>query len=526
MYSRTNTHHTSCTNFFNSNLLSFLFITILLLTSVISTSISWQTREFQLNDLAWSTKQYGLGADPSRFLLQAHWLSEGLGYREATANGTLCTSLPPGHPVILSLLFQLTENLDYLRYIYSLLPFSSGVLIFFSLRNIFLRYFASFLISSSPWLTALSSCHMSETTSSFLVALLVFHASILLGCSLAPTAPLSKIHFSTFRQSVLHKYLFLFSFFSFGFFAAVTILTAPALLFSIFSLVAIFCFHFKSYRGILLCVTLGLLIPLSCWQIHCIYAVGHPVLTLLTPVSNLNSPEVKWVSTWARSPSETSLGYSNFVWNVDNDFSDVPEHAFLSDSEKTEIISAYRQGLKPNQTADAIKDSTRARRDVLLKSIECRKSQQFVAVFILLPLRRGILSWIEAQPVSYHGHDSPSLILRLLPWNFMSEISDYGIYRACLRASRGLFALFVLVVHYATITVIVYSILKSLKLMPLGTVIILGSILLFTYLNCLIGPECRRNLPFLPLLFSLPAIAIPLSRKHRNTSTSSRAISQ
>jgi hypothetical protein len=489
-------------------LLNILFFIFLSFTSLISTYFSWQSREYELDELNWGTNQYGLGCDPSRFLLQGHWLHEGRGFRDTSDTGRLCTSLPPGHPYVLSLLFLITDKLDRLRYIQCLIPLLSGLLIFFSLKHfLILRYLSSLIISSTPWLTALSSCHMSETTSTFFVALLIF----------ATTLPLNRLPVDSHRPNdhnvlalhnfSLHAYLAFFAFFLAGFCASAAILTAPGLTFSVLSLLIVLSVRFKRKWNLLFLGVVGFFIPLGYWQIHCIYAEGYPVVTLLTPLDASLNVEKAWVCTWARTPEETMAGYSNFAWNIDNDFSDVPDYAFFSETEKNEIISAYKRTTHSNVAQDSFLEANKERHRIIAKATLNRGRQQPFEVYIWLPLQRGILSWLKQQPVSYHGHDSPLLISRLLPWNVMSEMKIYGLYRVLFRVGRGLFALFVLLIHYGTIMLVAYAAIKSWKAMPLGTTIILSSVFLYTYLHGLSGPECRRNLPFYPLLLALPAIA-------------------
>jgi hypothetical protein len=497
---------------------------ILAVASFVSTSISWQTREFALSEITWSTNQYGLGCDPSRFLLQANWLSEGFGFREATPSGRLCTSLPPGHPLALSLLFHLTENLDALRLVQALTPFLSGILIFFSLRHYgWIRYAASFLVASSPWLTALSSCHMSETTSTFLVALMAFLIShSLRDTNSTPNTISTHIdsHLDAPRRAIwLNNLTAIFV----GTTASVTILTAPGLIFSMLTLIALFAYRSRNNWHLLICTTIGLSLPLAIWQIHCLYAEGRPVLSLLTPLDPSMNDEKAWVRTWARTPKETVEGYRNFAWNVDQDFTDVPEYAFQSESEKNEIIQAYLEVIDPAISPEVAEEAEKARVSILSNAIRNRRHQRPFEVWITLPIQRGLLSWLEQQPVSYHGHDSPENIHTLAPWNLFKDANQRGIYRATLRASRGLYGLFVIISHYGTIMLVGFVVLKGFRCSLFATSLILGSLLIYTYLHGLDGPECRRNLPFLPLLFCLPAIAtnlMPTSQKTISKQTS------
>jgi hypothetical protein len=500
-----------------SSFFLFAYITTLAVATFLSATISWQSRELGISEITWSTNQYGLGCDPSRFLLQAFWLSEGYGFREASPTGNLCTSLPPGHPVALSLLFHFTNDVDKLRYLQCLLPFFSGLLIFFSLRDYaILRYFTSFLLASSPWLTALSSCHMSETTSTFLVALLTFIISWyfcnpILSVNTTPNDDTSQIGKAPYLIRSNSRAMF-FS----GSTASLIILTAPGLIFSVLSLTLLLAYRSRSNWRELLCAIIGLSIPLTIWQIHCISATGRPALGLLTPLAPSMNDEKAWVRTWARTPKETITGYRNFAWNVDKDFADVPDYAFLSRSEKDDVIAAYLRAIDPKLSPEEAEEAEKARETVLSNATSHRKAQRPFEVWLMLPIRRGVLSWLEQQPVSFHGHDSPENIQVLAPWNLISDTNQRGIYRATLRASRGAYSLFVMALHYATVIIIGYTIFNSLKRASWATSLIVGSLLIYTYLHGLDGPECRRNLPFLPLLFCLPAIAANLTPTGKN----------
>jgi hypothetical protein len=62
-------------------------------------------------EVVYGEEIFGFG-DGGRFVSQGWWLRSGKGFREGSPNGNLCTSLPPGYPVFLGLLFHITENPD------------------------------------------------------------------------------------------------------------------------------------------------------------------------------------------------------------------------------------------------------------------------------------------------------------------------------------------------------------------------------------------------------------------------------
>lgn len=470
--------------------------------------------------MTWATNQYGLGCDPSRFLLQAYWLSDGYGFRENTPSGRLCTSLPPGHPAILSLPLILTNDISYLRYLQATTPLLSGLIVFFTLRRYWkIRYLAALLLASSPWLTALSSCHMSETSSTLLLSTLVLMSSILLRRATNPSEPNKEDTANPYQRSNRTPLPRSALIFAYGTLAALTILTSPGLIFSVTALLVLSTYYLRRSPVLLACGAIGLIIPLSIWQTHCTYADGSPALKLLTPLDASMNDEKSWVRTWARTPKETSEGYRNFAWNINDNFTNIPDHAFLSNSEKNEIIESYREAINPSLSPEERAKKNEKRAAILTKATSNRQLNRPIEVYIWLPIQRGILSWLEQQPVSYHGHDSLTNVKRLIPTNYVAEIRELGFLRATLRASRGLYATFVVISHYATLLLIGYSLLTAFKLAPRTTILIFGSILIYTYLHGLDGPECRRNIPFLPLLFCLPAIVSPNPNSKKSSNT-------
>ena len=494
------------------------------LFSFSSTMIFWLKREHDLPDLHWATSQYGLGADPSRFLLQAKWLSEGHGFREVTFDGLLCTSLPPGHPYFLSLVLYVSNNLDILRVVQATFPFFSGLLIFYALRNeIRVQFAASVIIASSPWLTSLSSCHMSETTSTFLVSVMVALISMLPSIKFVPRLSSDGEEYRRGRINLRLPIINAVSNFALGFLGIVSVLTAPGLIFSISAILSwLVVLNRRSFTS-LLALSLGFLVPFVAWEYHCYRAEGRVVTSLLTALDKNTFIEKHWVLTWARTPEETILGFNEFAWDVDNDFSKIPERAYRSEKEKAEILSSYNRHTDPNHSESDAEEMVNLRRNLLIQITQDRKKTEPIRYYVILPVQRGVLSWLNQQPIGFLNHESLVYSARLLPWKFASEVRQHGFFRAILRALRGTVGLFALAIHWGTLALFIYCVYKSYCVSPACTILVALSFIAFTYTHGLAGPECRRNIPLLPLAFSLPALAASLLPERKLKATKSQS---
>lgn len=86
--------------------------------------------------------------------------------------------------------------------------------------------------------------------------------------------------------------------------------------------------------------------------------------------------EKAWVRTWARTPKETIDGYRNFAWSIDEDFSDVHEHAYLSDREKAQIVKSYLASIERILSKDQSAAAEQERTKVLAIATNTRRTQK------------------------------------------------------------------------------------------------------------------------------------------------------
>jgi hypothetical protein len=476
------------------------------LACCLSTIVFWQERYCDYSNTTWSTSQYGLGADPSRFLLQAKWLTEGYGFREVSENGAYCTSLPPGQPIVLAIMLSVTKDLDWLRILQATFPLLSGILIYFALSETRLfALFSALLIAASPWQNALATCHMSESTSTLFVSLSVFLMAMLLDQrSRCDRDAQESIRENMFGYEGKARWApLLATIFGFSCFAA--IITSPGLVFSMSLLCLSAIIANCSRRLLSVCIAIGFITPLAIWQYHCVNALGKPVMTLLTPLDAKYLKEKEWIRTWAATPEEALLAYNVFDWNIDGDFSKVPAHAFSNDTEKQTILTAYDSFIQAKKEGRNVSEYNKLRIETLEKVTANRIDKNKFGYLVRLPLQRGVLCWLNQQPVNHLGHDSLELSARLLPWNLLHDLQQFGLKRSVLRSLRGTVGVFTSIAHFGTLFLIAYACYLGLC-NKFFTIPLILSVLLFTYMHGFAGPEPRRNLPFLPLLFAIPIL--------------------
>jgi hypothetical protein len=283
-------------------------------------------------------------------------------------------------------------------------------------------------------------------------------------------------------------------------------ITSPGLIFSMIFLCASAIFANISRRFLALCITIGFIVPLAIWQVHCVIATGKPVAKLLTPLDSQHLEEKAWIRTWSRTPEETLLAYNTFDWNIDGDFSKVPSHAFSNDTEKQKILTTYASFIRAKKEGRDYSGYDKIRIETLENATVDRINKDKLGYLIRLPVQRGLLSWINQQPVNHLGHDSLEHSARLLPWNLLKDIQQFGLKRSILRSFRGTVGIFTSIIHFGTLLLIMYTCYLGLRNKPFTIPLIL-TVLLYTYMHGFSGPEPRRNLPFLPLLFTIPRIA-------------------
>ena len=487
------------------------------LSGVIVAAIYWTPAGVtSVSDLKWSTPIMGLGADPSRFLLQGSWLSKGFGFRETTETGLYCTSLPPGHPVFLALAMCLTDDMFWLRVIQAAMHAASGVVLYYAVRP-FSWYWATvagFLVSGSPWGASLATSYMSETTGTFLVCLTlylgiaIFRSSGLLrglggeasnSTSAGNVSPV-QLTPQTFSRSLPVAAFVL------GMLCVTVCLTVPGVTISMLAFFVVSAHAIRKNRVGVLGLVLGASVVMGIWQLHCVRATGRPAYGLLHSLQ----PQFgkAWVRTWARSPDEYVLGVRVFVWpNDDPDYSAVPEYAFRDPVEKQEILDATERWR--TVSGDSLHPTPEFEtRSELLTVIAAREFKEHpLKCYVQLPLIRGIRSWTDLRPASYLQIEGPQYFSRLNPVSFMSDVKSLGIKKAIVRTFRGFLTLYALVMHVLGLLAFVFGLWYVIRHTSAHGALILLSVIVFTLLHGVDGPESRRNVPMVPIAVAVPVIA-------------------
>ena len=451
--------------------------------------ITWDNHTMlPIESTAWATEQWGRGADPSRFRLQAEWLKDGYGYREVQAEGSYCTSLPPGYPVILSGLLLITDDIEAIRVMQGCLLVIVGLLIFMTSRRIFplLAYPITGCILISPWMTAITTLIMSESF------------GIIVSCLLA----LSLCRALQFRDRGVWPIMaaFLCSVLTF-----VSTGLAPVCLGVVLSLT----WEYRTNRRIMASCLLAAGIPMLLWQFHCINATGTPAVTLL---KELNVPSASayrsWMRTWAGSVEDYFLYLGPIEWTEPMDFSRLPARAFDSAEQQEKLISLSWRMAEDGVTASERAQISNEIRRWMVESSARRSQADFFRCSVTLPLARAVdaVTGMHQPSNTGTGLVQSTMLARLLPNVFWREVKEFGILRATFRACGGGYAATAFLMFYMTralvLTGIIYG-LASRRAVPIA--IVFGT-LAFFFVHGYLGPEFRRSLPAFPLIIMVPII--------------------
>lgn len=448
--------------------------------------IYWLPGEtIDIQQLKWSDRHFALGADPSRFLLQAEWLRMGFGYKEATPDGAYCTSLSPGYPVTLAMLRSFTGDVDTARILQGSFLLVAGIAIFLSTHTALprLSLLLALLVAGSPWNAALVTLPMSEGAA-------VLYSSLLAAALLcSQNKPANRL--SAFAVGSLSSMLALTS-------AGLAPICAATTIGSIINL--------RNLKLSVAACFAGASLPMAVWQAHCVYATGRPAYLLMHSLS----PELGrgWITSWAKTEADTVAGYGCFLWaNSTPDFSSIPSYAYRSQKQKADFeklavdAAADRsQGLSQSQSI------LKLQKDLEVAQLQ-NNSDHPLRSALWLPILRGCHSWIDYRPVDFRRLEQPRLASRFLPRNFLSDAVRLGFPSACKRLIRPALGIYSVVHHYVTLAVLLLCATHALSLKsPLATGI-LAATLAFTFIHGFRGPEARRNLPAVPVLLILPCLA-------------------
>jgi hypothetical protein len=283
-------------------------------------------------------------------------------------------------------------------------------------------------------------------------------------------------------------------------------LTVPGATISMLTIFLVSALAIRKYKIGVLGLVVGASLVMGIWQLHCVRATGRPAYGLLHSLQPQYGKA--WVRTWARSPDEYVMGVSVFVWPNDNpDYNAVPACAFRDDLEKRRILDATESwrslggdSLHPTPECET--------RSELLTEIASREYQEHpLKCYVQLPLIRGIRSWTDLRPASYLQIEGPQYFSRLNPVSFMSDVKSLGVRQAILRTFRGFLTLYALVMHVLGLLAFAFGLWYVIRHTSVHGALILLSIIVFTLLHGVDGPESRRNVPVVPIAVVVPVIA-------------------
>ncbi len=423
--------------------------------------------------------------DPYRYTSQARNLRDGNGFVHDM--GVPCTSLPPGYPVVLAGAMLITNSLVAIQWAQVGLFISASLLVFAGISRVSgrLGFLAAFLMVASPWASARATDFLSETFGLFLCSAIAFLLIRMLVSDIPRRIDATLIGIATLCVCLTTPYL--------------TLIMLPLWLATVI--------QYRKNATIVLSLIVGALIPYVSWQAHCVWAIGRPVVAMLTP---LGTPDAtKWLRTWASSPREFEYGLQVFAWHtMKPDWELIPDHAFQTEAQKSEIKRIKMQSFESGDTTPVAEVLSRVGRE--------RRMQSSIGYYIIKPIERGIHSWCDFQPVRYHSAANDEHVARLRPQSFVNEVREFGFGRAGMRAIRGVLSLAVMVsevlrgpaiVHLISIALIGWCVLQAIRYPGWIPISVLLGIVFFTYVQCYDSPEYRRNEPVVPLLFFLGTAA-------------------
>jgi hypothetical protein len=233
---------------------------------------------------------------------------------------------------------------------------------------------------------------------------------------------------------------------------------------------------------------LALYIP---WQVHCVYAVGHPVLT----VYQFPSKNLKGVKNWQRTWSRTQYDHEVLFFSSNpSRFDRVPDWAFQGPEERCRL----------RQLCEGYAAGTTSRREVnesFQAAADRRVREAPISYYFMLPVMRCVTAWtnmIDLWPAqrTYVGR---------LGWDtFSQDVAQVGPKRALLRQGKAIYSTAVagsFIIYAAGFALLAVAALRSRH--PIAMAIVLGAAA-FTFAGAVMGVhQLRRTLPFYPALFFL-----------------------
>lgn len=391
--------------------------------------------------------------------------------------GTLESSLPPGYPVLIAMVFAVADSIEVLRIVQICLSVLSCWLVYLAVRPVSNRWatIAMFGMALSPTLAHHSGVILSETFGTFLMSMLVW---LLARLRQAP---------NWWNSSAV------------GFTSTALVLTSPGVvvLWGLL-LLAMLAKYFRSYP-VLLAGAGGVLLLMVPWQFHQIRATGHivPAIYEFGEQEAHRWPGLKiWIRSWLLVQTENSAYHCYRPESGLSNFDHIPERAFANAAQRDELRAACEGFITGRLTSD---DFDQAFQTIAQARIEADKLRYYVT----LPACRTVMVWFWVDQVwpaqlSYFGH--------LTPGSFRADWNELGLKRAALRFGKGVFSTGVILLNGAYAILFMWLLWQGIKSRdPVALAIVLG-VLAYTFGGAIMAShEWRRNLVFYPAMFYLAA---------------------
>lgn len=420
--------------------------------------------------------------DYQRFFEQGRSIQQGEGFLRG---GAPCTFLPPGYPVFLSLVFFSGDSERYIQGIHLLLSLASCCLVYLAIlpRSQRLAQMGLFAMALSLPLATWVWRYQSETFAVFVASALAYQVS----------------RYESGHQTAWR----LFFIAAIGVFL---VLTTPGLVFLVFGLVV--CLGWRERRSWprLLALVGGCLLVVVPWQVHCLWAIGRVVPSILTPHGLAVRGDRFWVRSWLMKHNDIFAAYSVASPRSKEAFdrfeifdTKVPDWAFSSPDER----AGLRHLLERFVNGDV--DAVTVEEEFMRAGMQSRHDHPF-RYHVALPLIRAGDLWFTMRP---GGVVQPSFLGHWPVKSFVEDVRQFGRAKAIRRLVGMATAYVALVLHLAYLTGFLWLAWKSLSTRALVPWAIVLGVLLYSYVSSAVAlQDARRNLTFYPflcfLLFYLP----------------------
>jgi hypothetical protein len=401
--------------------------------------------------------------DGERFARQAAELRAGQGF---LWEGAPSTRLPPGYPVFLALLPEMSVGArgGLNVALWTLACVALHVALRPAGRRVALC--GALALAANPWAARLSSYPMSEP-----LALALLLGLLLVARRLSADATAATTRSSTTRAALV------------GLFASALALTAPGLSVLVAGVLAVALWRSRARPALAAAVLLGALLLLLPWQLHCLRATGQVEWLIVGRADNFSAGRGLWARTWLLR--ETELAH---VWHRER-IADAPARAFRDEAERERLALLARVG-------DAV-----ALDDALAQAARERDS---LSRAVGLGAARAALLWLDMPAL---GHIQPTWVGRLSPAIWRRDVAEVGWQRALLRLAKALACTLAQAAYACYALALAVLAWRGLRARDaLAAAVVIGT-LAYTLVSAhtALG-EARRNLPFTTALLALPGL--------------------